>query len=221
MFKFLKFSTAFLFLLTINVHAAQYTVGTGSEFKFTPDQGESAALSIYITDSSFTKLGVEYFLSAGSFIKTELWQQFHLGLGQSVLTLDDGYILTAEMTKPEIMTKDFIGNHSDGVNVEDFFFSKGSAIEKFKIGIEKVEVPAGSITCTHYKRSNNGQSVDFWISDKAGDIGLVKLISKGNVNQNYKIELMSLLKNVKAKIDPLQAVPLTEKGKSFLSTKTH
>ena len=211
-----------IFFFFKNAFAVDYVIGSGSEFKMTTNKGESADLSIYITDSSFTKLGVEYFFSAGgSFLKTEVWQQFHLGLGGSRLTLDDGYILSDDMKRPEIMNKEFIASKSDGVNVEDFFYSKSSDIEKFKIGEEKIEVPAGTLLTTHYKKANNGQIVDFWVSDKAGAIGLVKLISNGRTaNQNYRIELMSLLKNVKAKINSTEAVPLTEKGKFFLRPRS-
>lgn len=212
-----------LFFFTQIVFSADYVPGSGSAFRMTSDKGASAELSIYITDSSFSRLGVEYFFSTGDFIKTQLWQQFHLALsgvrpgdGHS-LTLEDGLILSDDMKRPEVMTKDFLNSKNDGVNLEDFFFKKGAEIEKLKVGVEKIEVPAGSLFASHYRRINNGQTVDFWISDKAGAIGLVKLISKGpKTSQNYTIELLSLLKNVKPKINPSEAVPLTDKGRAFL-----
>lgn len=116
------------------------------------------------------------------------------------------------------MTKAFRENNENGVQVEDFFFSKQADIDKYRIGIESIEVPAGTILSTHYQKKKDEQTVDFWIADKAGAIGLVKLISKGSKdkNHNYTIELMSLLKNVKTKINPKIAVPLTKKGEMFL-----
>ena len=47
----------------------------------------------------------------------------------------------------------------------------------------------------------------------------MKLISKNPkvAQQNYEIELVSLLKNVKATIDPKKTVPLTKKGKAALA----
>lgn len=212
----------FLFLLCFikitSANAIEYTVRSGSEFKFSGSKGENISLNIYITESSFTKLGIEYFFSTG-LLGMDVWQQFILGINNKSLSLDEGYILSSEMKKPEIMTRDFLNNNPDGVNVEDFFFSKNADIEKYKIGMEKVEVPAGSIFTTHYRQNKKGQTVDFWISDKAGAIGLVKLISKGSTNkdQDYTIELMSLLKNVKPKINPKEAVPLTDKGRLFLN----
>lgn len=208
-------------ILSFNLQAGtkEYIVGAGSEFKFTGDNGEKVSLSIYITESSFTKLGVEYFMSSGGFMGVQAWQQFILGISDNGLNMQEGYVLSAEMKAPEIMTKEFRENNQNGVQVEDFFFTKEADIEKFKIGVEKIEVPAGSITSTHYRKKRADQTVDFWISDKAGAIGLVKLVSAGGKTQNYKIELQSLITNVKPKIDPKKAVPLTEKGEMFITKK--
>ena len=48
---------------------------------------------------------------------------------------------------------------------------------------------------------------------------MVKLVSTGGkeASHNYSLELSSLMKKVKAYIDPVQAVPLTKRGKSFLA----
>jgi len=97
-------------------------------------------------------------------------------------------------------------------------FSDEAQLDKFKVGLESVEVPAGKILCSHYRKARGDQTVDFWISDKAGAIGLVKLTSKGvnNKDHDFKLELLSLLKNVKPKINPKEAVPLTDKGRMFI-----
>ena len=211
----------FLLSFSCTSFAVNYVVGEGSEFKMYSEKTEPVYLSIYITESSFTKLGVEYYFAAGGIFGVEVWQQFGLGLQNKILSLDEGYILSNKMKKAEIMTPEFLKNNKNGVQIEDFFFSKMGDIEKFKIGVEKVEVPAGNITCTHYQKMRDDQTVDFWISDKAGALGLVKLVSKGktNKNHNYRIELQSLIKNVKAKIKKSEAVPLTEKGRLFLDPK--
>jgi hypothetical protein len=206
---------------TIFAKTKEYTVGSGSEFRFSGAPGENIRLSIYITESSFTKLGVEYFFSTGGILGQEVWQQFILGSSDKGLILEDGYVQSGDMKFPEMMTKDFRENNENGVKVEDFFFTKLSDIEKFKIGIETLEVPAGTVMATHYQKKRAEQIVDFWISDSAGALGLVKLISQGSKdkNQNYKIELLSLIKNVKAKINPKDAHPLSDKGKLFLGKK--
>ena len=218
--KYIKYLLAvLLFSTTLLAGTKDYTVGSGSEFKFIGEKGENINLSIYVSESSFTKLGIEYFFSTGGLLGVEAWQQYIMSVSDHGLSLDQGYILSPEMKKPEIMTKEFRENNENGVKVEDFFFTKEADIEKYKIGMETIEVPAGNILCSHYQKKRDNQTVDFWISDKAGAIGLVKLLSKGSKDQNYKIELMSLLKNVKAKIKPTEAVPLSEKGKMFLNKK--
>ena len=199
----------------------EYIVGSGSEFKFQGKTGENIKLSIYISESSFNKLGVEYFFSTGGLLAIEAWQQYILGISPTGMTMEEGYIQSTTMVKPEIMTKDFLDNNSNGVKVEDFFFSKESEIEKNKIGMETIEVPAGSILTSHYQKKRADQTVDFWISDKAGSIGLVKLISKNSKDesQNYTIELQTLLQHVRSKINAKNAVPLSAKGKMFLGEK--
>ena len=218
---FFRFGLLIGLLISTSMSAGtkEYLVGSGSEFKFQGDQGENIKLSIYFTESSFTKLGVEYFFSTGGFLGVEAWQQYILGITDKGMSLEEGYLQSPEMKKPEIMTREFRENNDNGVKVEDFFFTKEADIEKFKLGMETIEVPAGSLLSSHYQKVRDKQVIDFWISDKAGAIGLVKLVSKGSKNQNYKIELLSLLKNVKAKIIPKNAVPLTEKGKAFLGKK--
>jgi hypothetical protein len=217
----MKFIIIFLFILSFHSVSTfsgtkEYTVGTGSEFSFIQKNADPVKLFIYFTESSFSKLGIEYYFSSSGFMPVEAWQQFHLSISDTGLALDQGYVLSKEMSAPEIMTKEFRENNDKGVKVEDFFFSNLSEIEKYKIGTEQIEVPAGKITTTHYLKKRENQNVNFWISDKAGSVGLVKLVSDGNANQTYTIELVSLLKNVKAKINPKIAVPLTDKGRAFL-----
>jgi hypothetical protein len=220
----MKILLVIILILSTKIFAGtkEYIIGSGSSFNFRGADEQNINLSIYITSSSFTKLGVEYFFSTGSLIGIEAWQQYGMSVTDKGLTLDEGYIQSNDMKKPEIMTKDFLYNNDHGVKVDDFFFSKESEIEKYKIGLETIEVPAGTILANHYQKKRDEQIIDFWISDKAGAIGLVKLISKGtkDTNQNYTIELSTLLTRVKAKIDPVMAVPLSEKGKMFLGKRS-
>ena len=77
-------------------------------------------------------------------------------------------------------------------------------MDKDKVGDELVEIAAGSTKATHNRTTGNGQKVDYWISNDAKPMGLVMLVSKieKNENQNYSLELISLMENVKAKIVP-------------------
>ncbi len=182
-----------------------FNVGEGSLFQYTSAQGERADLSIYISESSFTKLGVEYYFITRDLIKSEMWQQyiFKMDNGKS-LNLENGYLFSSEMKAPEKIKKEMLNVNEGGVRLEDFFFSSMADLEKFKVGFEKIEVPAGIISTQHFQKKKGEQVIDFWISDNAGVIGLVKLVSKGpnNSKHNYTVELKSLLKNVKPKIIP-------------------
>ena len=131
-----------------------------------------------------------------------MWQQYQFKMkGNSPLEVIDGKILTSKFSKPQKMTND-VFSLNKGVGVDQFLFSDKSDIEKFKVGQGVIEVPAGKVQATHYRKKRDGQVVDFWISDQVKPIGLVKLISKSSQNpkQNYAIELKSLLVNVKPKI---------------------
>jgi hypothetical protein len=216
----MKIFRIFLILsFSLSTYASDYVAGTGSSFNLSMEKGGNANLNIIISESSFTKLGIEYHFSTSGLLATNMWQQFVFKIiDGGPLAIEAGYVKTPELPKPEELTSEYL-NVNRGVQVNDFLFAKKEEIEKFKIGQELVEVPAGEIIATHYRKSRNGQIVDFWIADEAKPIGLVKLKSHNddNIDHNYTIELTSLLKNVKATIDPKEAVPLTDKGKEFLA----
>ena len=44
-----------------------------------------------------------------------------------------------------------------------------------KIGTESITVPAGTFECEHYRRQENGKTVDYWISSKVPPYSLVKM----------------------------------------------
>ena len=197
-----KFVIIVLCCISFFVHSQDFKVGSGSEYIFTA-QNTKSDLSIYISNSSFSQLGVEYYFSNHSaLVPLDMWQQYQFKMkGNSPLEVIDGKILTSKFSKPQKMTND-VFSLNKGVGVDQFLFSDKSDIEKFKVGQGVIEVPAGKVQATHYRKKRDGQVVDFWISDQVKPIGLVKLISKSSQNpkQNYAIELKSLLVNVKPKI---------------------
>jgi hypothetical protein len=198
--KNLKF---LLFFISINCFAQKtFEVGSGSQFKLTMQESLNANLNIYISESSLNQLGVEYFFTTDGILGQKMWQQFIFKVtGEGPLQINAGYVKTPDMTFAESL------------------FAKKEQLTKFLIKEEKIEVPAGFVLTQHYRKERNGQVVDFWISPVAMPIGLVKLISssKTKVEHNYKIELLSLLKKVKAEIDPLKSKPLSDKGKAILA----
>ncbi|MFT6068242.1 MAG: hypothetical protein ACJAT2_000009 [Bacteriovoracaceae bacterium] len=206
------------FVSQLGFAADTFTSGSGSEFSM-KSNGVTSKLNIYITESSFTRLGIEYYFETSGFIQKKMWQQFILGIhNDGPLSVEAAYVKTPELKKAEQLTSEYL-NVNKGVKLEQFFFSNKSQIDKYKVGSESIEVPAGNLQATHYRKKNNGQVVDFWISDKVKPIGLVKLSSKNPkvMEQNYEIELVSLLVNVKATIDPKKSGPLTDEGKKALA----
>ena len=201
-----------IFIISFNVFALDFEPGEGSQFVMSTE-GQKVDLSIYVTEKSSSGLGVEMHFGVGGMILTNMWQQFHFKLnGNAPLIIESGYIKTKPSAKAEIMTDDFFKQNDGGVQMQDFLFSKKSEIQKHFIGDEVVELPAGTIMAKHYQKKRDDQVVDFWISEKVGPISLVKLVSRSEKNKrnNYSIELASLLKNVKASINPKEAVKLTK-----------
>ncbi len=212
------------FLLSTNVFGADlsqsFIAGKGSLYQLEV-KGKKIPMdvSIYVAAASKDRVSIEYFISSReSLIPVEMWQQFEISPSASGAKVTKGYVQTKELKNPETLTGEYL-NGFDGVKVNDFLFSTESELNRNKIGVEEVEVPAGKDKATHYRTEAAGQTIDYWISDEAKPIGLVKLTSKHATDEkkNYSLALTSLMKNVKPYIDPMKAVPLTELGKTFLA----
>lgn len=176
-------------------------------------------VSIYVASSSKESVSIEYFISSReSLIPVEMWQQFEITPSSTGAKVTKGFVQTKDLKNPEILSGDYL-NGFDGVRVNDFLFSSESELNKNKIGDEMVVVPAGKDKAAHYRTIAKDQTIDYWISPEAKPIGLVKLTSKhpSDPKKNYKLELTSLMKNVKAFIDPAKGVPLTDRGRSYLA----
>jgi hypothetical protein len=177
-------------------------------------------LNIYVAGRSDQQLNIEMHFGAGGMVPFNQWQQYEFKFQNNrPINIKQGYVLLEKNDKPEIMPKSFFTNNT-GVHLEDFLFVKHSEIEQYYIGEEAIEVPAGIVTAKHYKKEANGQIIDFWISSKVDPIGIVKIISKGELKeQNYQIELNSMLENVKASIDSNQAQKMSESTKKYFKIK--
>ncbi len=216
----------FLGILLISGHALatdlsqSFPPGRGTLYRLEV-QGQSLPIdvSIYVASSSKERVSIEYFLSSReSLIPVEMWQQFEIAPSLAApAKITRGFIQTKELQNPEILTPEYMSGF-DGVRVNDFLFSSEAELGKNKVGEETVEVPAGKTKATHYRTTRDDQTIDYWISDEAKPIGLVKLVSTSKEEKkNYKLALTSLMKNVKPFIDPAKGVPLTDMGKSFLA----
>jgi hypothetical protein len=219
----MKITSLFL-LLSFNAFAQSmsqsFPAGKGASYKVKMDKNEEPIfLSIYVAGTKVDSVNIEYFLETKGLLGVQMWQQFEVGIKTaSPAEVRRGYVQTKELKNPEIIPADFLKGAQGGVQVNDFLFQNKNSLDKNKIGIETIEIAAGTTKATHYRTTNNGQTVDFWISDEAKPLGLVLLTSKGKKDsQNYGLELVNLTDNVKAKIVPETAVPLTETGKAFLA----
>ena len=200
--------------------STSFPAGKGANYRVKMRQDTTPIdLSIYVAGTRVDSVHIEYFMEAKGIIPVQMWQQFEIGVTKSGAEVRKGYVFTKETPNPEIMPADYLKGAAGGIQVNDFMFADKAQLEKDKVGVEMVEIAAGSTKATHYRVNNNGQTVEYWISDDAKPMGLVMLVSKSpkNENQNYSLELVSLMENVKAKILPEKAVSLTEKGKALLA----
>lgn len=208
-----------LAIILLPINTLGFEVGAGSEFQMLSKGGERTHLSIYYVGVKETEIDVEFYFRSNSIFSTHVWQQFKMERTYGAIKILSGHRKLGKKGPVELMEKkDLQINKGQGVELSSFLFSKSSEINKYFVGDEKIEVPAGSLMTKHYRKSRNGQIVDFWIADEVKPIGLVKLVSKNEKipSQNYAIELLSLLKNVAAGIDPRKVRPLSQKARETL-----
>jgi VCBS repeat-containing protein len=200
--------------------AESFPVGTGSQFLMTMMDGTTTEVSISITAANSQSLNVEYYFSVlNTFLPIKIWQQFQLKRSddQAPLKLTHGYIKIPEWDKSEELTQEYLAGY-DGVQLSDFLFQHEQELAANKVGEENLTVLGGTTPSIHYRKKSGGQTVDFWLAEEARPLALVKLKSshKKKAEQNYQLELLTLLKNVKPNIDPTLAIPMTQKGKDLL-----
>lgn len=208
----------YLLLFLITFRSFAFTVGSGSEFKMTSNGGQQTNLSIYFVGVKDTELDIEYYFTTNSIFMPHMWQQFKMQRTNGPIRIKKGFVKAGFNSDVEEMGKEhFEINKGQGVELSDFLINTKADIEKYFIGNEKVEVPAGSVMSRHYRQTKNGQTIDFWISDIVKPIGLVKLVSKNpkKSSHNYTIELSSLIKNVAAGIDPKKAKPMSKETRAM------
>lgn len=196
-----------------------FKVGEGSSFAL-KTEGKTVDLNIYVAAREKKSLSVEMHFGAGGIFPFNMWQQFQFDFKENrPISISKGYILAKENKTAEIMPKELF-KQDQGIQVQDFLFSKQSEFSKFFVGDELVETPAGTFVAKHFKRSRKGQIVDFWISEEVGPIGLVKLIStsESKSSQNYSVELKSLLKRVRPTINPEDATEISKESRAIFIT---
>lgn len=193
--------------------------GNGSRFKMQV-QGSAYDLQVGLVkvDQGAGLVTVEVF--AASQLADPLWQQFTLSARGDRLQVEAGYIQMGSRAPMKLQANHLAG--TGNVEVSLFLLSeaelRGGAMGGMKrLGQETITIPAGTVACDHYRLERPEQHLEFWISDKASPIGLVRLISAGKKpTDNYRLELEELLSGIAAKIDPGKAVPLSDEMKALL-----
>lgn len=200
--------------------STSFPAGTGAAYKVKMKKDPTPILlSIYVAGTRVDSVHIEYFMETKGLVPVQMWQQFEIGVSANGAEVRKGYVQTKELTDAEVMPVEYLKGAQDGIKVNDFLFSDKKILDKDKIGVEMVEVAAGTTKATHYRTTGNGQTVDYWISDDAKPMGLVMLVSRSATqeNQNYSLEMVNLIRDIKAKILPEKAVPLSAKGKGLLA----
>ncbi len=72
-----------------------------------------------------------------------------------------------------------------------------------KIGDESITVPAGTFECEHYRKKENGETVDFWISKKVSPYGVVKM-NKSDASVVLEKVLTNETSHIKGKPQEIQ-----------------
>lgn len=217
-FKYLS-----IFFFCISCFAADlrtiYTKGNGQIYNLKSKGFPDSVVTIYNAAVEKEDLWVEFYIESGNgILKTGIWQQFQFNAKEnSSLVLKAGYILSQEMTNPQKLNEKHL-HGSSSLNMSQFLIKNKNEIKKYFIKDEEISVPAGTVLSSLYQVEGSGQKVRFWIAKESSPLVMIKLVSTAEKKaNNYKMELLSLAKNVKIKIDPKKAVSLSPKMKDILN----
>jgi len=191
--------------------AERFHTGEGSKFALSLEGLTNADLRIYVAESKNDTVNIETHFALAALGGVELWQQTQLRRNGNQISTGDAYLLAAPMTAPERFNPLEVAPQAGGWS--DFLFPKVDA----KGTPEKIHTEAGVIQATRHSLESGGTRYEFWVSDQARPIGLVKLVATGKTQ--FSLQLQSLLSNVKRKIDPATAVPLSPIGRLLLPGK--
>ncbi|MBC86896.1 MAG: hypothetical protein CL677_06915 [Bdellovibrionaceae bacterium] len=193
----------------------KYKSGTGAIYTMSM-AGVSVEMGIVIGSITSNSMNVEYsFTQIIDGQPQPLWQQFKMkNIPSSGFLVEEGYIQSNSMPKPEKLPKSYMQAYNSSLPMQSFLFgNKGSHQGQF-LGNETVKTGAGNTKAQHYVTQSNGQTIHYWISPEAMPTGLVKLVVTGN--QGYEVLLKQLISNSPAKINPSQAIRLSEKTRKWL-----
>lgn len=197
--------------------------GNGSRYKM-HFQGSASDMHVGLikVDPAVGKVVLEVYAKAD--FTEAMWQQFIVSMKAERPIIEAGYVQVGSRS-PMILTAEYLAG-TESLDVNMFLLTEaelrdGKQKDIQRAGQEKITTPAGTVLCSRYKVERPDQKLEFWLSDEARPIGLVRLVSTGKkTEQNYRLELEELLSGLAAKINPAKAVPLTDEVKKKISAPT-
>jgi len=191
-----------------------FPAGAGSRFAFLSPMVKGE-LVVSIAASSEKQIVLECFFSAAG---TEMWEQFTIDLSSGTPSVSSGYILTGGARVPEQIPSDMLRG-LDAVDLADFLIADRAQIERYKKGDELLRIPASRapVQTSRYEHNKSGQTITYWLSDAVRPLRIARIESKGNkTGRTYKLDLLTLMRNVGRKIDPTTAVPMSPQTREWL-----
>lgn len=196
----------------------KYKIGSGNKYVLNLN-GDPYEVVIAFVDSTDQKTVIEVFMQAkagSTKMDIQMWQQFHLGFVNEKINIIKGILQIPQIGKPQVLPNEYLQGGS-GVQMKSFLIGSQNEIGGKKINVEKLSMGGQTFESTHYRHVENGQTIDFWLSDDAKPIGLVKLSSAGGGSgMNYSMNYLATVSGVKAHIKESDAEPLNDIAKSFL-----
>ncbi len=195
-----------------------YQIGSGATYNLALSSGNSD-VTIGFVEQTAQKLVVEIAMKSSGEndgLNATMLQQFQLGLVGGKIQILKGIMKIPMIEKPQILPAEYLEGFS-GVQVKSFLIGSSKDIDGKKVGEEAISAGGKTYQTTHYRHVENGQTIDYWISDAAKPMGLIKIESSGSSqSQNYKMTLKNSVSGVTTQINERDAEPLNDTAKTFL-----
>ena len=203
----------------------EYKLGQGAHYSMMVD-GQPAQVKMAFVKRTDDLLVVEMdmTMTAGEVgMPIHMVQQFHLTMEAGKIKIAKGFMKIPNIPKPQRLPPEFLKGY-DGAQMKSFLVGSQGEIDSMKVGKEKVPTTEGVFDSTHYRRTSNGQTVEFWVTEdpKLKPLSIVQMKSKGSKREhNYTLRLKGLVKGYKSQINPDDSEPLNAMGRMFLPMLTN
>jgi len=196
----------------------QYEIGAGGKYQLQVGNDPSDVTMAVISRTD-DRLVIEILIESkndSAALGVKMWQQFHLKLVDGKIQIEKGIMKIPQIGKPQIFPNEYLQGYS-GVKMQSFLINSEKDMSGKKIATESVTTDGGTFQTSHYRHSENSQTLDFWIAQAAKPFGLVKMNSVGGqFGQTYNMTFKGSVSGYKSQIDATQAEPLSDMAKAFL-----